>query len=323
VAKHGGTTRRAALLGAGRIALGPGSRSHLAAYRACRDVELVAACDPDPQALERAASEGLRVYRDAETLLLEERPAIVSVCSPPDSHVELVLLALKHGAQGVLLEKPVAPSVSAAQRLQTALRTESAAAVSVNYSRRFAPAMVRLQHAIASGVFGRPRLVRGLYSKGLLANGSHWLDLARWLVGEFTVRRASHRVDDERDEDPTLDVDLSFAGGAEGQLRGADHRTCDHFELDLLCDNGRVRLLAFGDVIETSAVVPSEQDSGYRQMRVTSTEPDVLRDVTAHALRDLLEAIDHKRAPRCTIADGLAAMAAVEDAARLAVRSHG
>jgi len=67
---------------------------------------LIAGCDPRPERRSWAEQQGVPVtYADAETLLQREKPELVLIATPPDSHRDLCLLGLQYGAH-VLCEKP-------------------------------------------------------------------------------------------------------------------------------------------------------------------------------------------------------------------------
>ncbi|MBM4108786.1 MAG: Gfo/Idh/MocA family oxidoreductase [Phycisphaerae bacterium] len=108
------------------IGLGFMGRTHVGAYRAVTAGgvrgRLVAVADPAlepgsdrvPDSLADPATPGpaldlagLATFDDARRMLDRARPALVSVCSPTDTHVEVAAAALEAGAH-VLLEKPVA-----------------------------------------------------------------------------------------------------------------------------------------------------------------------------------------------------------------------
>lgn len=104
---------RAALIGAGYIA-----REHLRSLRQIPGVEVTALCDRSPTLAAAMADEfGVpRWYADAEKLLVEERPDVVHVTTPPQSHVALASLALKAGCH-VFVEKPLALSLAESEAL--------------------------------------------------------------------------------------------------------------------------------------------------------------------------------------------------------------
>ena len=91
-----GKRLRVAVVGAGGIA-----DSHRAAYQAHHhDVDLVAAADVDETRAVAfcAGTEHAKPYRDIGTLLAEQEPDLVSICTPPGLHVEQTKMALESGA---------------------------------------------------------------------------------------------------------------------------------------------------------------------------------------------------------------------------------
>ena len=82
----------------------------------------------------------------------------------------------------LLLEKPVAINIEAAARLSRACRCHPKMVVAVNYIRRYLPVVLELQAQLKAGHFGELLHARLLYGKGLLSNGSHFVNLAEaWL----------------------------------------------------------------------------------------------------------------------------------------------
>ena len=72
--------------------------------------QLVALCDRDRHRVERASAQvpEARCYTEAAELFdREEGLDFVEICTPPESHCELVDLAARHGAQ-ILCQKPAA-----------------------------------------------------------------------------------------------------------------------------------------------------------------------------------------------------------------------
>src|SRR4051794_14969253 len=96
---------KVAVIGFGGIA-----PDHLEAYEGTGIARVVAVCDILPQNLARAFDRcpSLRTYRDYRQMLEEVRPDIVSICTWPQSHAEIVEAAVKAGVRGILCEKPLA-----------------------------------------------------------------------------------------------------------------------------------------------------------------------------------------------------------------------
>jgi UDP-N-acetylglucosamine 3-dehydrogenase len=119
------------------VGLGSMGRNHYRILRSQPDVELVAVCDPH---LEESYPE--RMYGDVEQLLREEEldAAIVSV--PTVLHREIAVKIADHGV-GLLVEKPVAPTISDALEIKAAVEANDVAAA-VGHVERFNPVVTSL-----------------------------------------------------------------------------------------------------------------------------------------------------------------------------------
>src|SRR3712207_867955 len=93
---------RVGIVGAGMI-----GGCHSRAYAALLDVEVAGVCDHRRDKAEQlAATTGAAVVPDLDALL-DLGVDVVSVCTPPDLHVDLALRSLDAGCH-VMCEKPVA-----------------------------------------------------------------------------------------------------------------------------------------------------------------------------------------------------------------------
>lgn len=320
---------RAAVIGCGLIgsrfserAQGLGVYSHAEAYHVCPDFELAAVCDPDPGRLEQCArSWGVRAaYARAADLLARERPAVVSICSPDPSHNELALMALESpGLKALFMEKPLALELGQARRI-VALAEERGVVLAVNYLRRYSPAFQEARRRILAGDLGRLQAVGGYYTKGIRHNGTHWLDLARWLVGEIESVQAWNGLD-EGGDDPTLDLRLTFREGPTGWLKGCRAEAYSVFELDLLGEAGRLRLVDAQQVFAAQTVGESAFYQGYHTLQPPKLIEARLKDLLLLAVEDLAGCLREKgRESLCSGYDALAALAVAEAAAESARR---
>src|SRR5688572_28809713 len=117
----------AALIGCGNIGsqyaddpLIKGVYTHAGAYVACPDTELVAVCDMDVVKAKACAEKWAipSAYTDISSMLREQRPQIVSVCTPDDTHAAVIEQILtSDGVLPILAEKPLAMDVSKATDL--------------------------------------------------------------------------------------------------------------------------------------------------------------------------------------------------------------
>src|ERR1035441_7971217 len=100
---------KAVIVGAGLIA----QKKHIPAFlRAKNRADLVAICDLNVAAAKTAATRfGIpRTYGDVSEMLSQEKPDLVDICTPPQTHVRLAVEACRHKCH-LLIEKPMALSV--------------------------------------------------------------------------------------------------------------------------------------------------------------------------------------------------------------------
>jgi len=307
---------RAAVIGCGRIgseladdARSAGVQSHAGAYAACPDTILAALCDVDLGKAARCAARWKvsAYYDDPGRMLLAEQPEIVSICTPDSTHAEMLHLALDTpSVRGILAEKPLATSLQEAEEIVEAAARRSVS-LAVNYSRRYAPSHIRVKEQIAGGLIGAIQSVSGNYTKGIIHNGTHWLDLARFLIGDV----ASVQGIDVRSEggpDPTVDALVRFRSGVLGRLAGCRADAFTVFEMDVVGTRGRLRLLDNGQTIESYAVGDSPHYSGYRVLLLEQTTHGGMEDLLLHAVNDLVRCLTGGGEPACSGEDGLAAL---------------
>ena len=146
-----------------------------------------------------------RVYRDLEELLDDDRAGVVHVASPNASHFDQVPRILESGRH-VICEKPLATTSAETSVLRKLAESRPEQAAAVNYNIRYYPLCREVRDRIAAGSIGRVLSVTGSYVQDWLLYpedynwrvepsggsklravadiGTHWMDLAQYLVGE-------------------------------------------------------------------------------------------------------------------------------------------
>lgn len=176
-------TYRVGFIGCGGIA-----GAHADGYRALRNanVEFVAGADiaPNGPGAQRLATEyGVRLYADYREMLAKEQLDVVSVCTWPRTHCESTIAAAEHGAKGILCEKPMAISLSEADRMIAACEL-SGTTLAIGHAHRFSPQAVKARELVRRGEIGALTLIWGHCSLDLLNNGTHVVDLINFLNGD-------------------------------------------------------------------------------------------------------------------------------------------
>lgn len=190
---------------------------------------------------------------------------VVSICSPTACHAHDLETALRLEPRLLFCEKPVTTSLAETERFVDACRKGNIP-LAVNYTRRWDPAIAKLQAAINAGLWGQLRSVIGLYNKGILNNGSHLLDLLLLLVGSMDIVSVGKPVLDYLPNDPTIPVWL------EGNQGVPVHLVCAHaedyavFELQLIFSRGVLSMEEGGMSWRERGVTDSDTFKGYRKL---------------------------------------------------------
>ncbi|MCX4985485.1 Gfo/Idh/MocA family protein [Streptomyces sp. NBC_00572] len=222
---------RTAIVGAGGIA----GICHVPALRAqAHRAEIVAAVDVDAaRAQAFAAEHGIpEVYTDLHTMLDEQRPDLVHLCTPPFLHADQAVACLGAGAW-VWCEKPVALSLAELDRIRAA---EGRAVAGAVFQHRYGTGARYLRDRIAAGTLGRPLVAqcvtawyrddayydvpwRGTWeSEGggpTLGHGIHQMDLMLAVLGEWSeVRAMAGRLERDVQTEDVSTALVRFENGA-------------------------------------------------------------------------------------------------------------
>lgn len=159
-------------------------RSHAAAYYRHPQTEVVAVCDIRQEALDNFKRDwadvwpNMRCYTDYRTMLAQEKPDLVSVCTPDHLHTDITVDAANGGAKAIFCEKPIATTLADTDRMIAAAAANHVL-LSVDHTRRWSPIFLKARELVRSGEYGLLRgIVASLYDPRamLFRNGTHWVD---------------------------------------------------------------------------------------------------------------------------------------------------
>ena len=255
---HSDSVLRAAIIGCGQIAgrddhpeRGEEVRTHAKAYWLHPATRLVAVADKEAR---RAHEFGARwgdvsVYVDAIEMVASERPDLVSICTPDDTHAALLEMCVNGpDIRAVWCEKPLTTDVGKAAQLVSAYKKRGVL-LAVNYQRRWNAEMERIKTAVRQKKLGTIQKAVVYYTKGICHNGSHAIDLLLDWFGPASEMQVLGSHSDFVIGDPTVDARL-LLGEVPVYLIGVDGREYSLFEIQVLGTMGRVDVKNFGREIQ-------------------------------------------------------------------------
>jgi predicted dehydrogenase len=182
---------RVGVIGCGRI-----SRFHVNGYRLVPQTAVVAGAEPEPAIRENFGREfGVTaLYADYREMLAQEHLDIVSICTWPPLHAEMVIAAAEAGPRAIICEKPMAVNLREADSMLDACE-RSGALLLVSHQRRFHPCYRTARDLVAAGEIGELIAVHGICMGDLLTDGTHNIDLLRFYVGDVPIKWVFGQID--------------------------------------------------------------------------------------------------------------------------------
>lgn len=136
---------------------------------------------------------GARAFKTLDELLADENIEMVYVATPHEFHCEHVCACLQAGKH-VVVEKPMAIAIEDAETMVT-LAKKSGLHLLVGPSHSYDPPIALAAELIASGRFGRPRLLHGIMATDFLYRPRRDEELHTALGGGVIFSQAVHHAD--------------------------------------------------------------------------------------------------------------------------------
>jgi predicted dehydrogenase len=179
------------------VGCGKAAENHVRQIQHIPDAELVAVCDREPIMAEQLALryEVRQCYNNYSEMLIEERPHVVHITTPPQSHLDLASTAFDHGCH-VLIEKPATCSSITTERLLSMAKAANRK-LTVAWSHFFDPIARELREIVESGEIGDVVHlnshfgydVGGVFGRPALGDPDHWV---RGLPAQVVYNVADH-----------------------------------------------------------------------------------------------------------------------------------
>ncbi|MEO8454769.1 MAG: Gfo/Idh/MocA family oxidoreductase [Sphingomicrobium sp.] len=319
---------RFGLIGAGAI-----GKIRADALAKAPECELVAVSDLD-DARARAAGPRAKFYLDASELIAAAEVDAVIISTPPPLHEPLAVAAASAGKH-VLVEKPMAATPEACERMIAAAR-KAGTLLTVGYNHRYFEALKRMRDVVASGDIGTLSHVRAytghsglaefkaswMYDKNvmgggaLMDNGTHVIDLTRYIMGDPTevFGFATHKVWNLGVEDEGIAL-LRTAEGVSASIEASWHEWRGYrFHMEAYGDRGMVSAYY---APMTATVIRLDKPGGKKSVERHFYPKAIIREKLKGWQSTVIQTFVEE------LADFVAAAKGVTHSGRLAVASDG
>ena len=178
-------------------------------------------------------------FTNLNTALIKLNPDIVVVASPTDSHLhDIEEIVNNSSVKAILCEKPLSYDVEDAKKIVN-LCDSHKIKLYVNYYRRADPAVIELKNSFVTGEIASPIKGVAWYSKGLLHNGSHFIDLLKFWFGPILSSQIIKKGSDISKADFALDFRIDFKN-ANIIFLAAEEKFYTHCTIELVSSDGRL-----------------------------------------------------------------------------------
>jgi len=248
--------------GLGIVGAGAFARFCLESYRGIEKLKPVAVWSRTPaRAEEFAGRYELKAVGELRELVTDPAISIIYVATPPARHAEHALAALEEGRH-ILCEKPLAVTVSDAERMIAAARAKGVK-LGVNFVMRYGPLWKPVKDLVESRILGsllRGDLLNAASDSGLfrghwfwdefesggifVEHGVHFFDLARSWLGAGRVLSAHRTARRETGEIDQVQATVLYGEETLFSFYHGFHQASalDRQELRLVCERGEAVL---------------------------------------------------------------------------------
>lgn len=264
---------KVAIIGLGKIGMtsdwdlneGEHIYSHARAFNKHPEFELVAGIDSSEKQRDLYQSNfpgiTLKELTDDFSHL---KPDVVAITVPTAEHFQTLKKVLELSSPKVILcEKPLSYDVTEAKEM-IKLCKERNVELYVNFIRRADSAVKNIKQKFIKKEIEMP--VKGVvwYSKGMMNNGSHFLDLLQYWLGEIiSIKKIQDGRELAGDEEPDFTINLQ---GGQVSFHAAAEENFSHYTIELIAPNGRLRYDLGGQKVLWQPCEQSKVFEGYKYL---------------------------------------------------------
>jgi len=277
--------------------------SHAHAFTIHKGFNLVGFVDKDIEKAKKAAILWSTSYFETiEDAFKKFRIDIACVAVPDDVHYPILMEILDLPLKFVFIEKPITKTLPEAKNIIEKYSSKKISCA-INYSRRYVPEFLNIRSKIFNRDYGNFLGGVGYYTKGLIHNGSHLLDLLQFLIGDVKEANPIQKEYDFYQDDPSISAVLNFGKNKFFFIKILDFKIYDIFEIDLFFEKKRLRLIDSGNKIEEYCVRNNPVLKRYKNLVKISEYKTSLNKAIYHAAQNIYDFLVEGKKIYCTLKD--------------------
>jgi predicted dehydrogenase len=176
--------------------------------------------------------------------------------------------------------------------------------VSINYFRRWNPSFIRLRDELHGGMYGKVITTRATYTKGILGNGSHLIDLMLWFFGE-PLKIRFIKIHNPDAQDPGVDFSLTFKNNIMAYFLNLPEVNYVFIEVDILTEKGRIVIGQRGQSITKYQIITEPYFQKFNILKKIDERITEWRNCLTQAVQEITGCLRNGGMPSCIPEDGL------------------
>ena len=277
---------------------GEGALTHFKALNNSSHFELCAIAEIDKKVREEIAEKhGTMAYDNAEVMLNNQKPEVVVIASNDETHIPFLKTALKYEPKFVFCEKPLGLSSNEVTEIVNEYEKMNVK-LQVNYTRRFLEEFYSIGQDLHSGKIGKLNSVTFYYSRGLVHNASHYLDLVHWYFGVPDIVTTLSSREGLGEHDKSYSFRLGYDEGPEIIFIGLEPSKLSFAEIDFVGSDGRIKF-SYKNEIEYFKVVNNPSYNGFQMYELTGSRPVRFDEAMPNAYRNIYDCLTGSANLKC------------------------
>jgi len=255
---------------------------------------------------------GVKAYSCVEELVKEVRPDVIVIANPTKEHYAAIKSILSYyNPIALLCEKPLAMTQEQSQAILN-ICNKHCVPFYVNFIRRADPGIKEIYKRINQKIIMPPYKAVIWYSKGVLHNGLHYIDLLTYWFGEiidFSIIDPGEKIS-KFDAEPDFRLQFEQASAI---FCAASESNFSHYTVEIIAANGRLFLEKDGNIswqpVEENRII-----SGYRQLQKSAEcIPNRMAFYQLNITDELFMALNGMENSLCTGAQALKTQSVVNE----------
>lgn len=311
---------RAGVIGLGKIGMlydfevkRPHPSSHVYAYLMNPKFKLVCASDYDEskKTALKELSRDINFFRDLDMFMeayKEHRLDVVSVCTPPEYHLEVIRKLIQNRVCDVIFcEKPLVADLHEAKELTDLLKNNPEISIIPNISRRWNSELRTVSDNIARKRFGDLEKINIRYTRGIYNTGTHLFDLLNmWTQDPIKTVFSLGTTATTAEPEKSFSFYFITQKGINGYAEAINDEHYYIFDIDLYFSNGKIEFRNSGDDLFYYTVNKHHLFEEFNELSLVETKHNLLKDsCLENAVNNIYEVLSGQNHAYCNYNDAI------------------